>query len=64
MAPVTRPEAQRTVYFRERDSASLYDRRRSAPPLEAFGLHYDTWFFESSLYRKASGSVDKTIARN
>lgn len=50
--------AERNAFFREATLRYMIASQRAA--LEAFGLHYDTWFFESSLYQ--SGSVDKTIA--
>lgn len=49
---------ERTAYFREATLRYMIASQRAA--LEAFGLFYDTWFFESSLYQ--SGAVDKTIA--
>ena len=52
-------EEERNAFFREATLRYMIASQRSA--LEAFGLHYDTWFFESSLYQ--SGSVDKTIAK-
>lgn len=52
-------EAERNAYFREATLRYMIASQRAA--LEAFGLHYDTWFFESSLYQ--SGAVDQTIAK-
>ncbi len=52
-------EAERNAYFREATLRYMIASQRAA--LEAFGLHYDTWFFESSLYQ--SGAVEETIAK-
>ena len=51
--------AERNAFFRDATLRYMIESQRTA--LEAFGLHYDTWFFESSLYQ--SGSVDGTIAK-
>jgi arginyl-tRNA synthetase len=53
-----KPEEERAAFFR----AATLDRMLEAQKatLAAFGLHYDTWFRESSLYE--SGEVDRTIA--
>lgn len=50
---------ERTAYFREATLRYMIASQRAA--LAAFGLHYDTWFFESSLYQ--SKAVDGTIAK-
>ncbi len=52
------PEAERTAYFRKSTLERMLARQGAT--LEAFGLVYDTWFRESSLYD--SGEVDRTIA--
>lgn len=44
-------------FFRDETLQGMIATQRAA--LEAFGLHFDTWFYESSLYE--TGSVDKTI---
>lgn len=46
-------------YFRQATLYGMVATQKAA--LEAFGLHFDTWFYESSLYE--SDSVDKTIKR-
>ena len=46
------------TYFRQATLHGMIATQKAA--LEAFGLHFDTWFYESSLYE--SGVVDKTIA--
>jgi arginyl-tRNA synthetase len=50
-------EPESMAYFREATLKSMVAAQREA--LEAFGLHFNTWFFESSLYE--SGAVDRTI---
>ncbi|MCW3099620.1 MAG: arginyl-tRNA synthetase [Chthonomonadaceae bacterium] len=55
----TGDEAERNAYFREATLRYMIASQRAA--LEAFGLHYDSWFFESSLYQ--SGAVEETIAK-
>ena len=52
------PEVERTAYFRGTTLERMLARQRAT--LEAFGLVYDTWFLESSLYD--TGEVDKAIA--
>jgi arginyl-tRNA synthetase len=54
----TAPEEERAAYFRGATLERMLARQRTT--LQAFGLVYDTWFQESSLYD--SGEVDKTIA--
>ena len=51
-------EAERNAYFRTATLQSMIAVQRTA--LEAFGVRYDTWFYESELY--AAGEVEKTIA--
>jgi arginyl-tRNA synthetase len=51
-------EEERLSYFRSATLEKMLGAQRAA--LEAFGLRYDTWFYESSLYE--SGAVDRTIA--
>lgn len=50
-------EPESMAYFREATLKSMVAAQREA--LQAFGLQYNNWFYESSLYE--SGSVDKTI---
>ena len=52
------PDSERTAYFRATTLERMLARQRTT--LEAFGLVYDTWFRESSLYN--SGEVDQAIA--
>ncbi len=52
-------EDERRAYFRTATLRYMIASQRAA--LEAFGLHYDTWFFESSLYE--SDAVEQTIAK-
>jgi arginyl-tRNA synthetase len=51
------PELERDAFFVRATFDKIIATQRAA--LEAFGLHYDTWFRESSLYE--SGEVDRTI---
>lgn len=51
------PEAESAPYFRQVTLRQMIGQQRAA--LEAFGIHYDTWFYESSLYE--SGEVDADI---
>ena len=53
------PEAERTVFFRNATLQRMIESQKAA--LESFGLHFDTWYFESSLYEK--NLVEQTIAR-
>jgi arginyl-tRNA synthetase len=46
------------TYFREATLHRMLDAQRQA--LAAFGIHYDRWYFESSLYE--SGAVEHAIA--
>ena len=50
-------EPESMAYFREATLKSMVAAQRQA--LEAFGLSFNTWFYESSLYE--SGVVDRTI---
>jgi arginyl-tRNA synthetase len=52
------PEPERTAYFRQTTLDRMLASQRAT--LEAFGLVYDNWFRESSLYD--SGEVDRVIA--
>jgi len=52
------PEEERIAFFRRVTLERMVAAQRAA--LDAFGVHFDTWFFESSLYE--SGEVDRTIA--
>lgn len=52
------PEAERAAFFRKATLERMLARQSAT--LAAFGLVYDTWFRESSLYD--SGEVDRTIA--
>jgi arginyl-tRNA synthetase len=45
------------TYFRQATLHKMVDTQRAS--LEAFGLNYDTWFYESSLYE--TGAVDRAI---
>jgi len=49
------PEAERTSYFREATLKLMVAAQKAT--LEAFGIQFDTWFYESSLYE--SGEVDQ-----
>lgn len=51
------PEHERNAYFRQATLHLMVNTQKAA--LEAFGLVYDTWFYESSLYE--SGEVERTI---
>lgn len=55
---LTAPDEERRAYFRKATLDWILGSQRTT--LEAFGLTYQTWFYESSLYN--SGDVDKTIA--
>ncbi len=48
---------ERDAYFRQATLSRMVAAQKSA--LEAFGIHFDTWYYESELY--SSGSVEKTI---
>jgi len=50
-------DAERTRKFRDLAAARMVEQQRK--DLEAFGVVYDTWFYESSLY--ASGAVKRAI---
>ncbi len=50
-------KAERDAYFREATLRSMIEMQRNA--LASFGLHFDTWFYESSLYE--TGKVDAAI---
>ncbi len=52
-------DEERRAYFREATLKRMVNTQRVA--LEAFGINFDTWFYESSLYD--SGEVDRTIER-
>lgn len=52
------PEEERNAYFREATLKGMIETQKRT--LEAFGILFDTWFFESSLY--AEGAVDRAIA--
>jgi arginyl-tRNA synthetase len=51
-------EEDRNAFFREATLAQMIAQQKAA--LEAFGIQYDTWFYESSLYE--SGAVDRALA--
>jgi arginyl-tRNA synthetase len=53
---ITPDEAK--TYFRQATLHGMIATQKAA--LESFGLHFDAWFYESSLYE--TGTVDKTIA--
>ena len=48
---------ERNAFFRKKTLQWMLDTQKKT--LAAFGLNYDTWFFESSLYE--SGEVEKAI---
>lgn len=50
-------EADGMAFFRHATLMKMVEAQRSS--LESFGLIYDVWFYESSLYE--SGAVDRTI---
>ena len=50
-------EEETKTFFRKATLDGMIATQKAA--LDAFGLRFDTWFYESSLYE--SGSVDKTI---
>jgi len=50
-------EAEGMAFFRSATLSKMVEAQRLA--LQAFGIEYDSWFYESSLYE--SGSVDRTI---
>lgn len=50
-------EPEGMVFFRDTTLQLMIEAQRTA--LEAFGLYFDTWFYESSLYE--TGAVDRTI---
>ncbi len=52
------PDETRLPYFRKITLERMIAMQKEA--LAAFGIHYDTWFYESSLYER--GLVDKAIA--
>ena len=52
------PEAERTIFFRNATLQRMVESQKAA--LESFGLKFDTWYFESSLYEK--NLVEQTIA--
>ncbi len=51
-------EAERNAFFRQATLHRMVAAQKAA--LEAFGIQFDTWFYESSLYQ--AGEVDRTIA--
>ncbi len=51
------PLEERAPFFRKTTLQWMLNTQRTT--LEAFGLHYDTWFYESSLYE--SGEVERSI---
>ena len=53
------PEAERATYFRDATLHRMVESQKAA--LTAFGLNFDTWYFESSLYEKHL--VGQTISR-
>lgn len=53
------PESEAAAYFRSATLSRIIDTQRAT--LAAFGLHFDNWFFESSLYE--SDAVDRAIDR-
>lgn len=55
---VNAPEEERKAFFRDATLKRMVATQQAA--LAAFGLHFDTWFYESSLYE--TGAVDRTIA--
>lgn len=52
-------EEERSAYFRTATLSHMIATQRDA--LSAFGVEFDTWFYESSLY--AENSVEKSIER-
>ena len=46
------PESERTLFFRNATLHRMVAAQQAA--LESFGLHFDTWFYESSLYEKGA----------
>jgi len=52
-------DEERAEFFRRATLDRMIAAQRDA--LEAFGIFYDTWFYESSLYEE--GEVDQTIER-
>jgi arginyl-tRNA synthetase len=54
---ITTEDLARDTFFRKATLHRMVDAQRSA--LEAFGVYYDRWFYESSLYE--SGAVDRVI---
>lgn len=50
-------DEERQAYFRQATLNRMVAAQKSA--LEAFGIHFDNWFYESELY--SSGSVEKTV---
>lgn len=53
------PEPERSRVFRDLAAARMVEQQRI--DLEAFGVRYDTWFYESSLYR--DGLVQRAIEK-
>ncbi len=54
---LTSSEEERNAYFRQATLSRMVAAQKNA--LEAFGIYFNTWFYESSLY--SSGAVEKTI---
>ena len=52
------PEAERALFFRNATLQRMVESQKAA--LESFGLKFDTWYLESSLYEK--NLVEQTIA--
>lgn len=52
------PESEQNAFFRQATLQRMVASQRAA--LEAFGVRYDRWFYESSLYE--SGAVETAIA--
>ncbi len=56
-APQAPTDQERAAFFRKATLERMIAGQKAA--LQAFGIEYDTWFYESSLY--ASDAVDQTI---
>ncbi|MGY1824998.1 MULTISPECIES: arginine--tRNA ligase [unclassified Blastococcus] len=54
-----RPEDEQLPVFRARGVELMVDEIRST--MEAFGVHFDVWFSETSLHR--AGALEKAVAR-
>jgi arginyl-tRNA synthetase len=56
---LSRDDAEQEQVFRDRGVALMLDEIRRS--MEGFGVHFDVWFSEKSLYD--TGAVDKALAR-